>query len=310
MSWGDRWNAYWFRPAPLFDLAVLRLALTGVHLIVLVFPFALLTIPPVAMFDEVAVLPDDMYNPIPIVQILGAPFGADWRPTAADLHLVHRVAIAAAAFAFVGLFTRLALVTTVACTLFTVGHSYSFGEYHHMETIPLLSMLLLAASPSHRILSADAWIAGKLGRPPAPENHAMARWPILMVAWLFSLIYLSAAVCKLGGSGLDWLNGYTLQAYLMQDGLYWRTELGPFFAQQHAFAWLLGWFTIAWEGLFWVVLVRPRWGWAFAALGIGFHLGIYVTMRAPFAMYLPAYAALIPWTAWFRSRRAAVTNAA
>lgn len=305
MSVAERWNHYWFRPGPLLDLAILRLALAGVHLIVLVFPYALLTIPPVAMFDEVARLPDELYRPLPIVEALGAPFGVV-RPTAEALHLVHRVAIGAAALAFVGLFTRLALLTTVACTLYTVGHSYSFGEYHHMETIPLLSMALLAFSPSHRILSVDAWIARRFGRPPAPTRHTMARWPLLMVAWLFSLIYLSAAVCKLGGSGLDWLNGYTLQAYLMQDGLYWRTGVGPWFAQQHTFAWLLGWFTIAWEGLFWLVLVRPRWGWAFAALGIGFHLGIFATMRAPFAMYLPAYAALVPWSDWF-GRRADVT---
>ncbi len=304
MSLADRWNNYWFCPAPLFDLAVVRLALAGVHLLVLVFPYSLLTIPPVSMFEEVAGLPDSSYNPIVIVKLLSAPFGADWRPTADNLHLVHNVAIGAASLAFIGLATRLALLVTVACAFFIVGHSYSYGEYHHMETVPLLAMALLAFSPCNAKLSVDAWLRRRFGGAPAPTLHAMARWPLLMVAWLFSLIYMSAAVCKLGGGGLDWLNGYTLQAYMMQDALYWRTELGPIFAQEHTFMWLLGWFTLIFEGFFWIVLVRPRWGWLLALTGISFHLGIFMTMRAPFAMYLPAYAALIPWSEWFGKTRA------
>ena len=100
------------------------------------------------------------------------------------------------------------------------------------------------------------------------------------------------------GGGFDWLNGTTLQRYLVVNALYWDRPLGLWFAEQFTLVKLLGWFTILFEATFLVVLWKPRLGWIYALAGAGFHLGIWWTMKAPFIAYLPCYAALIPWSRW------------
>jgi predicted DCC family thiol-disulfide oxidoreductase YuxK len=127
------------------------------------------------------------------------------------------------------------------------------------------------------------------------ERSAFAGWPLKLVQWLFALVYLSAARLKLKAAGLDWMNGYTLQYYLWQDGLRWDRAMGVWLAQHHTTAWLLSWVTILFEGTFFLVLVFPRLAWIYIPVGIALHTGIYLAMKAYFFQYLASYAVFIPW---------------
>jgi len=302
-SFRARFDAFWFTPAPVFDLAICRLAVVGFVLVMMLFPQLVLTIPPWSRHAEFAVLPDAMFEPIWLLRLLTLPFGFDYRPTASHLEWAHLLAIASAAFAFVGLFTRASLAVLFVTFAFVVGHSHSFGEFHHIETMPAILLLLLAASPSGRVLSIDN-LRRRDAKVPIDAVDPGAGWPLRVMVCVFAMAYLSAALSKLLGGGIDWLNGTTLQRYLVVNALYWDLPLGLWFAEQFTLVKLLSWFTIAFEATFLVVIWRPKLGWIYAVIGTGFHLGIWWTMKAPFIAYVPCYAVLVPWSRLLVRQRA------
>ncbi len=298
------WNDYWFRPSSVFNLAVCRIAVVGLQLVLVLFPYALLTVPPYTRFEVFVALPDELWNPVFIFRLLTLPFGPDYRPTVAHLEIAYAIAAVAGILSFIGLFTRASLWAFVTSLIFIVAHSHSYGEFHHVETVSTIFLMLLAASPSGECLSIDDRLrrrglrragedaAAKLGLDRKSE---LARWPLVLMAWLFAMIYLSAALSKLGGSGLEWLNGHTLQTHLLSCSSYWGLELGTWIGQRFFLCWLLGWVSILFEATFFVVLIFPRLGWVYALLGAAFHIGIWMTMKAPFAIYLACYSVFFPW---------------
>lgn len=302
MSAPGRWERFWFRPAPVLDLGIARWLVVGLQQIVLLWPHALLTVPPYTRFEEKAGLPLERFDPAYVFRLLTFPLGPDFRPSAAQLEWVYTLTIAVGFLALVGLFTRTSLALYTAGLTLLITHSYAYGEYHHIEVMPMICLGLLVFAPSGAAWSLDAWRRGRR-QALAPVLERMdehAAWPGRLMACVFGLAYLSAGLHKLAGGGFDWLNGYTLQAYMLQDALFWDLPLGQWLGQQHTLVWLLGWFTVLFELFFWVVVFRPRWALPFVLAGCGFHLGIWFTMKAPFMLWLPAYALLLPWTAWAR----------
>jgi len=125
-----------------------------------------------------------------------------------------------------------------------------------------------------------------------------ASWPLLLIQCMFALIYFSATKHKLLTGGIDWVNGFTMQYYLIQDGLRWGKELGVFLGQHHILCVILSWFTIIFEGTFFLVLFFPALAILYVLLGFALHMGIYITMNAPFFQYLTIYIVFLPWIRW------------
>ena len=95
----------------------------------------------------------------------------------------------------------------------------------------MIALLALSLSPSGRVLSLEN-ILGKghnsfvdTHTPTSADTSRFAYWPLLMLQAFFSLMYLSAIVSKTFGPGDEWLNGYTLQYYMIQDGIRHGGEL-------------------------------------------------------------------------------------
>ncbi|MGH2415107.1 MAG: hypothetical protein ACRDEA_15730, partial [Microcystaceae cyanobacterium] len=129
------------------------------------------------------------------------------------------------------------------------------------------------------------------------ENSILAKWPLLLIQWIFAMAYLDSGMSKILKGGLDWTNGYTLQYYLWQDGLIWDRSFGVWLAQQHTLAILSSWVAILFELTFFLVLIFPKLVWFYIPLGISFHTGIYLAQKAPFLKYIPSYSVFIAWTA-------------
>jgi hypothetical protein len=290
-----------FTPAPLRALALLRLLAVGSLLFVMLFPYALFTFPVWGRLDLLAALPDAQWEPVPVVRLLLLPFGDGFRPPLAAMQAVLHASVAAGFLALIGCFTRTALLLFALGNLLISGYGYSYREHHHIEAMTLMALFALAASPSGAALSLDAWRASRRGQRPATWS-AEARWPLELIQWLFALCYLSAAICKLGASGIEWLNGYTLQAYLLQEGIFWGTSSGPWLADHHGLCVALSWFALLTELLFPLVLWRRKLALLFVPAAAAMHLGIWFTMRAPFWLYFPLYAAFLPWEEWFGGR--------
>lgn len=292
------WKGYWFRDTPLVNLAVCRILIVAIHLRWLV----------QQTYEYSASQPASLYNPLPILHVLLLPVGWNFQPDLAFLEAVHYVTLGAGFLALVGLFTNLGLVLFAAGNILLQAHEYSFGNFHHPEAPFMIALMILALSPAGGALSIDdLWRrlrrnARRLRFEPArllERTSPFAGWPLRLIQWILALIYLSAAYAKLSRGGLDWANGYTLRYYLFQDGLRWGSEIGLWFSNQHFLAQVLGWLTLLVEGTFFVAVLFPPLAWFYLPAAAALHLGIEVTLKAPFFHWAVLYSAFIPWSRVF-----------
>jgi hypothetical protein len=211
--------------------------------------------------------------------------------------------------ALVGLFTRPAMLLTAAAHLLLVSHRYSYGEIHHSEALFLIALCLLALAPCGRCFSIDSWWHRRRNNnDPASAWGPYARsrlffWPIRLTQWLVAVAYLEAAFAKLTVGGLYWMNGYTLQQYLLTDGIRWGQPLGVWLAQYHNLAHLLSMGTVAFELSFFVILFRcfklARWLTpAYLLGGLIMHTAIFLLQSAPFWPLMSLYAMWLPLEKW------------
>jgi hypothetical protein len=295
------WNDYWFRPAPLFDLAVLRIVSCALCL------WILLVTDTLPSLLGSARLPDYWYLPLPILRILTLqPFEAAL-PTATTLLVIYWVTAVSGLLALVGLLTNPALVVFTLGSVFLQAFLYSFADFHHRQGAMMIALAALALAPSGGALSLDSLLAHRrAGKKPFDlerELSALSRfagWPILLVQWIFVLMYISAVLSKLVFRGPDWMNGFTLQAYLVMDALRWGSDLGLWIAQYHWLVFLMQWVTVIFQATFVLPVLFPRLLWIYAPLGLFFHIGIYVLMRAPFWHWIALYVVFVPWAAALR----------
>jgi hypothetical protein len=294
------WDHYWFRPAPLLDLAMMRILAVAGQLILYFFVWN----PIDNDFVKLAEIPH-MYEPLAAVRFFMRPFGVDNMPSLLSMVIIFWATVLAGLLATVGLWTNIAVFLFACGTLFMQAYSYSFGDFHHPEAIMAIMLFVLAFSPCGRVLSVDSRRRGAAGSL-ADSQSSFAAWPRKVLLCLFSLIYLSAAYYKWITGGWAWLNGYTLQFYLLQDGLRWNAELGPWLAGHHGLAVIMSWVCVLFEAGFFLVLFFPRLLWVALPLGFGMHVGIKLLMNASFWEYQIFYLALIPWAAalhWYQLRR-------
>lgn len=290
----QRWNRYWFRPAPVLDLAILRLVAVGCQLA--------LMLSSLGNIEIVSQVPHSFYKPLAIFKLMMAPFGGG-PPSLATMQTIQAVTLVAGGLALIGLRTNLALILfAIGCT-FIQAWSFSFGDVHHPPAIMMIALAALALSPAGRALSVDAYLERRRNRLPRADqmqaSSDLAGWPILLVQWFFALMYLSAFYAKLTNGHLQWANGYTLQYYLAVDGLRWGSDLGVWLSQFHWLILLGQWGVMVFQGTFFLSLLIPRLKWLYVPAGMAMHVGIYVTLTAPFFQWAALYVVFIPWSRFF-----------
>ncbi len=247
---------------------------------------------------QLTALPDELYNPItalrPFLLLLGVE-----RPDMDLLVVAYYLTAVAGVLALIGLATRTSLLVFALGNIFLVAFVYSFGDFHHTQAPLFIALLVLAFAPSGHALSVDALLRRRRGQPVAAEGP-MAGWPIRLFQWMFVLIYLSAVLSKLVfEGGLDWLNGYTLQYYLIQDSLSKGTLLGMWFSQHHTLVLLSQYVVIIFQSTFALAVIFPRLRWIYVPVGFGFHIANILMLSAPFPEWMALYAIFIPWTRLF-----------
>jgi hypothetical protein len=309
-------HRYWFEPAPLLDLAVFRIAAAAGQFVI----WSVAWHPTRGHFEALSEIPH-LYDPLAVLRLMTRVTGGQM-PSLATVTILYWITLAAALLAAVGLFTNVSLAVLTVGSVFVQSYAYSFGDFHHPEAIMAIALAILTISPCGRVLSVDHWrrrrrLSEEERRAEAPASDQVsefARWPRLLLMWMFSLVYLSAAYYKLKSGGWHWMNGYTLQYALFQDGLRWDRPLGQWLAGHHGAAVVMSAFCLLFEGGFWLTLVFPALAVVALPMGFGMHLGIQILMKANFFEYLVLYPALVPWTlvgsyvrAW-RQRRATIPS--
>ncbi|MEM8783852.1 MAG: hypothetical protein AAGE65_13490 [Planctomycetota bacterium] len=226
--------------------------------------------------------------------------------------------LAAGVFALVGFKTRGALLLFAVGTMTQVAHVYSYGEHHHPEAAFCVFLLMLAFAPSGRTLSVDAWLRSKRGVGAEQGWGVDAKlttvmWPLVAIQCFIAIAYFDAFLSKAINGGLHWMNGYTLQTYLLRDGLRWDRPVGVWMAQYRWLGVAFAAGALAFDALFWTVLLprfrKLRWLWpivpAFLIAGTAMHVTIYVAQAAPFFQFLVLYLTFVPWERWGALRRLA-----
>jgi hypothetical protein len=203
------------------------------------------------------------------------PRAAFFNPSA--FTVLYWATVAVGLLALAGLFTRLSLLLFTAGTWIFVAHLFSYGDRHHTEALFAIFLLLLAIAPSGERLSVDALLRRRRGREPV-EISDFAIWPLKLMHVLLAFTYFSAGMAKMLHSGLQWMNGYTLQGHTLGDALARGHPIGVWLAQQHTLAVLLSVYTIVFELFFWVSLILPRrWTPLFLLLALTFQVGLYLS---------------------------------
>ena len=291
---GQAWMRYWFTPASLFNLAVARVLIVATELYHL-------PSDPREKFQGLDALPTALYDPLPVLHVLVAPLGWTYRPGVEMLEAIYWIVVVSGVAALIGLLTNVSLVLFAWGSIFLQSYEYSFGEFHHPEAPMMIALVVLALSPAGAALSLDAWRKRRSGHVEGilriGDTSPFARWPLLVIQWVLALVYLSAAYHKMRVAGLDWLNGYTLQNYILQDATRWDAAIGLWIGQYYWLILVMSWISFLWESTFFLILLFPALVWIYVPLGIGFHTGTWVTMRAGFYQMVGLYAAAIPWEA-------------
>jgi hypothetical protein len=304
------WNDFWFRPGSSFDLALLRMALVALQCYLLLsysFP----------MIQYVFALPEYLWQPRLILRIFSFPWGVPPIPDMSTVHAVYWLTFLAGILSFVGLFTRFSMSIFMLGNILLQAFLYSFRDQHHPEAIMMLALIALALSPCGKVISVDSWLKSR-ELPPSSDTVALldatdiyARWPIMFLQLFYPLMYISAVVSKLTIGGLDWLNGISLQYYMIFEAYKSDSALALYLSEFHytlTFAELI---VIVFQATFFLILFFPRLKWIYLPLGLSFHIIIYVTLRAPFPQWIVLYMIYLPWASifrWLAAHRVAVNS--
>jgi len=277
------WERYWFRERSLLDLAIARIVLT---LLVLYLDWG-------GRVLRVALVEAGQWAPVGLVRALGIE--QPGMEQLAWLDAATRTALFAACF---GVLTNVSLAIATVLQLLQEGYLNCLGKVTH-ATLPMLcALLFLAISPCGRRLSIDAamrrwWTSRDAGHnAPTPQLSCNAGWPFDLLFVELAAFYFQAGSAKLAVSGLAWVDGYSLQFYLLQKyqpaGLWLAEHLWLCSALSTAVLVLELTFPL---GVFFRRL-RPF----FLVSGFLFHLGTTVFLDISFWPLWALYVLFLPWS--------------
>jgi len=287
--WLERWNAYWFPTTSTVPLAGARIVAVAAQLFW--FPSQL------NYQINLALKNTHFTDAQPLIRLIGLVVPRHALYTAEGLTAVYWVTTVAGLLALIGLLTRPALFLFALGTWFFVSHVYSYADVHHREAVFALFLMALPFAPAGASLSIDAWLrrrrAARGGSAPPPATSEYGMWPLKFAHVLLTMTYFSTGVSKLLSGGLAWMNGYTLQNYVLSDAITRNIPLGVWVAQQHTLCILLSIGTILFEVFFFVSLLVPRIAPLFFLGGILFHTGLYYVAGHPFYQFILLNAILL-----------------
>lgn len=248
-------------------------------------------------------LPEPLYDPITLSRLFLLPWGWDYRPSPDFMSVVYYASIVAGLLAFVGFCTRSSSFASALGNAFVVAYVYSHSDFHHTEAPLVIALGILALSPAGRVLSVDQlirrWRDGHHEvKDVLTAEGPLAGWPLRLIQWLFVLIYLSAVLSKLVFGSLEWLNGHTLQYFLIQDTLRKGTLLEGWFSQYHYLVMLSQYAVVLFQTTSVLAAIFPRLRWIYVPLGLGFHAAKWILLNAPFPEWMALYAVFIPGSAF------------
>jgi hypothetical protein len=275
--WIDRWNAFWFPLTSTLPLAGARILAVAAQL----FWFR----PNLTHHINLATKNSHFSDPQPLIRLIDDLLPRHMLFSPEGLTGVWWVTTIAGVLALIGLRTRTALFVFALGSWFFVSHGYSYADIHHREAPYALFLMALPFAPSGARLSVDALLRRRRGLPPLLWAD-LAQWPLRFGHVVLTMTYFSTGVSKLLSGGLAWMNGYTLQNYVLSDAIDRHIPLGLWVAQHYWVCVALSVGTVVFELFYFVSLLLPRVAPLFFLGGILFHIGLYYVAGHPFYQFI------------------------
>lgn len=174
----------------------------------------------------------------------------------------------------VGIYPHVAIfVALISCILY-FGQIISLAYIQRKTNLVPIVLLILLLSPSlNKSLSSQS-TAGEL----------------TLIKLALIQVYFSAGLEKIRQSGLEWINGKYLQAYLLENYLWTDRAVSLTITRSPVICALLSTFVLIFELTFSIVLFLPALTFVYVAFALIFHLGTLITMRINYLKYLwPVY---------------------
>ena len=179
---------------------------------------------------------------------------------------------------------------------------------YHSANIIWFILLIQLTAPSNPLWTAGFWIK-RLRRnavhpPPSPRYYPV--YPRLLVILTIGITFFGSFWCKLNTSGFQWINGHTLQAYLLEASVERPLSHGYFLASQNFYLiWLLNISVWVFQSTAWVGFLFPKTRLFYGAMALSFHIGIFLFLGINFTPFYFYYVILIPELyQFFRKMRA------
>ena len=298
-GWRDAWIRFWFPATTAVPLAVCRLVLVPTWLL-------FLSVPPENYIVPLTYDPGRIDQAIILAVLAVVP--VDLFHTEEFLRGVWLTANAAGVLATIGLFTRTSLLVMGTGFLILIGHLWSYGELHHTESLYCIALVLLGLSPSGRCYSMDSWLRrrSRRARSWGPEARTdTATWALRLIQCLLGIAYFSAGSSKLLDGGLYWMNGETLQTIVLTDYVRFGKPAGLWLIRNFWICVAGAAMTVVVETFFFVAVFVKGIRKYMLAAGILLHMGIYLTMAAPFFTWMVLYVVFVDFEALrHRAKRA------
>jgi hypothetical protein len=286
-GWRDAWVRFWFPTTTAVPLAVCRLVLVLAWLLLFAKPWSVIAVP--LTYDPALINLSLMRGVLALVPV-------ETFHTEAFLRGIWMVTTVAGVLAAVGFFTRTSLVMFGLGNSILIAHMWSYGEWHHTEALYCIALVLMGLSPSGRCYSLDSWL-GKRSKHPerwGPDVRMdTATWALRLTQCLLALAYFSTGSSKLLDGGFAWVNGWTLQRIVLTDYARFGMPAGLWVMESYWLCVAAAVGTLIVETFFFVAVFVPATRKYILASGAALHIGIYLTMAAPFFTFIALYVTFV-----------------
>lgn len=213
------------------------------------------------------------------------PVNTAWLP------IVYGVFVIAAVIGALGVWTRPALAVMVVAGGWMLTVPQFFGHVVHYNHLIWFALVMLVAPCDDRV-SVRAWLAARRGEhEPTGPAHTVALWSILA---LLGVLYFFPGLWKMVQTGSYWLTPSNLITIMHHK---WSGEPeGTLLLRVDRLRWLCGVgavMTVAFELSFWFFVFRRRARVAILAMGIAFHVAIWVVLVIDFISLMICLAGLL-----------------
>ncbi len=124
-------------------------------------------------------------------------------------------------------------------------------------------------------------------------------WPRLLVILTIGIAYFGSFYCKLDTSGFQWVNGYTLQGWLLYSIIY-PDYNGYWLAQQNFYLiWFLNITVWIFQSTAPVGFLLKETRFLYIAIGVAFHIGVFLFLGFWFKPFQYYYIVFFPEGMWF-----------